>query len=95
MDLDIQMKDFIVVGSGPGGATVAKELSQRNKKVLILEWGDNDPLTGSLWQGARTLLFPGRSMLFTPQLLGWSEGSQPAGAQSIIMQHRFLSLSIC
>ena len=39
--------DFIIVGSGPGGATVAKELSERKKKVLILEWGDNDPLTGS------------------------------------------------
>lgn len=36
--------DFIIVGSGPGGATVAKELSQRKKKVCILEWGDNDPL---------------------------------------------------
>ena len=63
MDLDIQEKDVIVVGSGPGGATVAKELSQRNKKVLILEWGDNAPLTGSFWQGARTLLLPGRSLL--------------------------------
>jgi len=70
MNLDIREKDFIVVGSGPGGATIAKELSQRNKKVLILEWGDNAPLTGSFRQGAKTLLFPGKSMLFTPQMVG-------------------------
>ena len=48
MNIKNQLLDAIVVGSGPGGATVAKELSQRNKKVLILEWGDNAPLTGSL-----------------------------------------------
>ena len=80
MDLDIQEKDVIVVGSGPGGATVAKELSQRNKKVLILEWGDNTPLNGSFWQGARTLLFPGRSMLFTRQMLGLVRGITTGGS---------------
>ena len=39
--------DAIVVGSGPGGATVAKELSLNNKKVLILEWGSIAPIRGS------------------------------------------------
>ena len=43
MDLPNREVDIIVVGSGPGGATVAKELSNRNKKVLILEWGDYKP----------------------------------------------------
>lgn len=33
--------DAIVVGSGPGGATVARELARRGKKVLILEQGGN------------------------------------------------------
>ncbi|MFO7667209.1 MAG: FAD-dependent oxidoreductase [Desulfobacterales bacterium] len=80
MDLDIQDKDVIVVGSGPGGATVAKELSQRSKKALILEWGDNAPLTGSFWQGARTLLFPGKSMLFTHQMLGLVRGITTGGS---------------
>jgi choline dehydrogenase-like flavoprotein len=80
VDLSIKDKDVIVVGSGPGGATVAKELSQRNKKVLILEWGDNDPLTGSFWQGAKTLLFPGRSMLFTRQMLGLVRGITTGGS---------------
>ena len=31
--------DVVIVGSGPGGATVARELSQNGKKVLILERG--------------------------------------------------------
>jgi GMC oxidoreductase/NAD(P)-binding Rossmann-like domain len=39
--------DAIVVGSGPGGATVAGELSKRGKRVLILERGGNRPLKDS------------------------------------------------
>ena len=35
MNLDIKEQDVIVVGSGPGGATVAKELSQKNKKGTL------------------------------------------------------------
>ena len=57
--------DVIVVGSGPGGATVAKELSQQNKKVLILEWGNNVPLKGTFLQSARMIGIPGKSVLFT------------------------------
>ena len=32
--------DFIIVGSGAGGATLARELSRKNKSILILEAGD-------------------------------------------------------
>lgn len=80
MDKDDQRIDVIVVGTGPGGATVAKELSQRNKRVLILEWGDNDPLTGSFLQGARTLLVPGKSLLLTNQLLALGRGITTGGS---------------
>jgi choline dehydrogenase-like flavoprotein len=76
----LEDKDYIIVGSGPGGATVAKELSQRKKKVLILEWGDNDPLTGDFWWGARSLLWPGRSLLFTHQMLGLVRGIATGGS---------------
>ncbi len=72
--------DFIIVGSGPGGATVAKELSQRNKKVCILERGDNDPLTGSFRYGVKTLFFPGRSLLLTRQMLGMVRGITAGGS---------------
>ena len=72
--------DYIVVGTGPGGATVAKELSQRNKKVLILEWGDNKPLVGSFWQDAKGILIPGRSLLFTNQMLGLIRGITTGGS---------------
>lgn len=80
MDKDDQRIDVIVVGTGPGGATVAKELSQRNKRVLILEWGDNDPLTGSFLQGARTLLVPGKSLLLTNQLVALARGITTGGS---------------
>lgn len=80
MDSRIQDKDVIVVGSGPGGATVAKELSLRNKKVLILEWGDNAPLNGSFVQGAGTLLVPGKSMFLTPQMLAVVRGITTGGS---------------
>jgi choline dehydrogenase-like flavoprotein len=72
--------EYIIVGSGPGGATVAKELSQRKKKVLILEWGDNDPLTGSFWYYAKALMRPGRGLLLTPQLLGLVRGITTGGS---------------
>jgi choline dehydrogenase-like flavoprotein len=57
--------DAIVVGSGPGGATVAKELSQKNKKVLILERGGNGRIRGSKFQAANMMAFPGKGLLFT------------------------------
>jgi choline dehydrogenase-like flavoprotein len=46
LDKQINGKEFdaIVVGSGPGGATVARELSKRKKRVLILERGGDAPL---------------------------------------------------
>ncbi len=42
--------DAIVVGTGPGGATVARELSKRGKKVLVLERGSGKPIQGTILQ---------------------------------------------
>jgi hypothetical protein len=36
--------DAIIVGSGPSGAAIARDLSKRKKKVLILERGGDGPL---------------------------------------------------
>jgi choline dehydrogenase-like flavoprotein len=72
--------DAIVVGSGPGGATVAKELSRRKKKVLILEWGSNAPVAGTLLQTIGVGLIPGKSLLFTNQMLSLVRGITTGGS---------------
>jgi len=45
--------DVIVVGSGAGGATVARELSRRGRRVLVLERGPDLRMAGGLWQAFR------------------------------------------
>lgn len=57
--------DAIVIGTGPSGATVARELTKRGKRVLILEWGKNDPIRGDMIQAASGIGIPGKGMLVT------------------------------
>jgi choline dehydrogenase-like flavoprotein len=52
--------DVIVVGSGPGGATVAREMARRGARVLLLEQGSAAPLEGTLRQMASMAAVPGR-----------------------------------
>lgn len=51
--------DAIVVGTGPGGASTARELARAGARVLILEQGSAAPLGGTLGQMA-TMALPGR-----------------------------------
>jgi choline dehydrogenase-like flavoprotein len=52
--------DAIVVGSGPGGASTARELAQRGMRVLVLEQGGAAPLTGTVTQMAAMAAVPGK-----------------------------------
>ncbi len=52
--------DVIVAGSGPGGASTARELARRGKRVLILEQGSASPVAGTLSQMARFAAVPGK-----------------------------------
>jgi choline dehydrogenase-like flavoprotein len=38
--------DYIVVGTGPGGATVASELASQKKSIIIIEYGPRQTSTG-------------------------------------------------
>lgn len=80
MTIEDRKFDYIVVGSGPGGATVARELSARGKKVLILEWGPGGPIRGTFGQGFRELLVPGKSFLLTGQMVGLVRGITTGGS---------------
>jgi choline dehydrogenase-like flavoprotein len=40
--------DYLIVGSGAGGATLAKELAQRKKSVLVIEAGKDDNKVGEI-----------------------------------------------
>ncbi|MFD0727061.1 FAD-dependent oxidoreductase [Lysobacter brunescens] len=49
MSAEVETYDCIVVGSGTAGATIARELTARGQKVLVLERGEYVPLKETLW----------------------------------------------
>ncbi len=62
--------DAIVAGTGPGGATVARELSIAGKKVLMLDWGSNAPVQGSNAQAFGYIGMPYKSLYIIDGFLG-------------------------
>ncbi len=72
--------DVIVVGTGPGGATVARDMARNRKKVLMLEWGPCDPPNNTFFQYIREMITPFKSFLVTPDLLGMVRGITTGGS---------------
>ncbi|HEY1147805.1 MAG TPA: FAD-dependent oxidoreductase [Pseudoduganella sp.] len=56
--------DAIIVGSGPGGASVAREAARRGLRVLVLERGSAAPVRGTLGQMASMAAVPGKGAFF-------------------------------
>ena len=72
--------DVVVVGTGPGGATVAREMTRRKKEVLMLEWGQAAPVRGTMLQYAASAAVPGKSFLITGDLCGMVRGITTGGS---------------
>lgn len=75
--------DVIVVGSGPGGASVAREMARRGARVLILEQGSAAPLQGTLRQMAAIAAIPGRSAFFSQDASLLVSGIAAGGSSAI------------
>ncbi len=75
--------DAIVVGSGPGGASVARELARRGKRVLILEQGSAAPLLGTLGQMAGIAAVPGRGLFVQRDASLLVQGINAGGSSSV------------
>ena len=80
MSRDKNTYDVIVAGTGPGGATVAREMAKAGKSVLMLERGDYPNLRGVFWQYALYQCFPFKSMLFTSELVSMVRGLVTGGS---------------
>jgi choline dehydrogenase-like flavoprotein len=72
--------DVIVVGTGPGGATVARELARRKKSILMLEWGDFNPIQGTFSQFVKGAGIPGKGFLLTQDLCAMVRGVTTGGS---------------
>jgi choline dehydrogenase-like flavoprotein len=76
--------DVIVVGSGPGGATVARELAQAGKRVLLLERGQDHRPRSYYGTYLGALLYTDRgSLLFTEEGLNIVRPMMVGGATSM------------
>jgi len=85
MSASIQRQsDVIVVGSGPGGATVARELAHKGKSVLLLERGQDYRSRGYYGTYLGAIRYSDRgSLLFTQEGLNIVRPLMVGGATSM------------
>jgi choline dehydrogenase-like flavoprotein len=76
--------DVVVVGSGPGGASVARELARRGKRALLLERGVDERARAYYGTYLGALLYTDRgSLLFTQEGLNIVRPLMVGGATSM------------
>ena len=75
--------DTIVVGTGPGGATVAKSVAEAGQSVVMLEWGDAAPLRGELGQMVGIAGVPGKGAFVNSDLSLLMRGITVGGTSTI------------
>lgn len=72
--------DVIIVGTGPGGATVARDLAKKQQKVLMLERGNRQPINGSIPQAVLNTGMPFKNVLFTYDMLAMVRSTTVGGS---------------
>ncbi|MDB5746368.1 MAG: family oxidoreductase, partial [Massilia sp.] len=75
--------DAIIVGSGPGGATVARQLARHGWRVLVLEQGSAAPLAGTLGQMGKIAAVPGKGMFIGRDASLLVQGIAAGGSSAI------------